>query len=72
LQKSSKRYTEAERMKEYLKEKGVEEDDILIENKSKDTFWNLTYSKAVIDRMEDIEQITVISSDYHIPRVKYL
>lgn len=59
-------------MKEYLKEKGVEEDDILIENKSKDTFWNLTYSKAVIDRMEDIEQITVISSDYHIPRVKYL
>lgn len=61
--------TEAQAMKEYAIELWVNEKDIYLEEKSQDTIWNVYFTRQMI---EDTRSIVVITSDYHLVRVKYL
>ena len=58
---------EAVAMKRYLAEHGVSEQQIIIENRSRNTVQNLSYSKAMLDRLFAQKEYTValITSDYH-------
>lgn len=61
--------SEAEAMKKYLIEKGVEEELIIMENKSTNTLENLAFSKNIIEKIEEnnIEncKATLITTDFH-------
>ena len=57
---------EGESMREWLIEKGVPEEMILVENKSLNTHQNL--QNAVEMLPETAEKVTIITSDYHLPR----
>lgn len=62
--------SEAERMYTYLREAGIAEERILQENASTSTFENLSLSKELLPEGET--NVTVISSDFHLTRAKYL
>lgn len=57
---------EGESMREWLIEKGVPEEMILAENKSRNTHQNLQNAVGMLP--ETAEKITIITSDYHLPR----
>lgn len=61
---------EAEAMCEYLVEKGIPEDMILIEDKAKDTKQNIIYSLDLLEKagIEDYTKVSV-SNAFHIPRI---
>ncbi|NDV84413.1 YdcF family protein [Bacteroides sp. 51] len=62
---------EAVAMKRYLVAHGVSEQQIRIEDKSRNTVQNFSYSKAVLDGLFTQKEYTVaiITSDYHAYRV---
>ena len=62
---------EAEAMKRYLLDKGIDENKIIMEDKSKNTMDNLTFSKKV---MEDkgFKTAVVVSNKYHLKRVSLM
>ena len=60
--------SEAEAMKRYLVEHGVPEDDILLEDRSKTTLENLTYSKQILDGREGKKCTALVTSNYHVYR----
>lgn len=62
--------SEAEAMRRYLVDHGVSEDRLILEDESTSTYENLQLSFEKIP--EEVEQITIISSDYHLARAKYL
>lgn len=66
---SDEKISEAEAMKNYLIEKGIKEDKIILEEQSKNTYENFKYSK---EKLKDIEKedmkIAFVSSDFHIYR----
>lgn len=66
--------SEAYYMKKYMVEQGVPSKQILMEDKSRDTYQNLQYSKEVIekDAKEDVSSITVVSNAFHTYRAKFL
>ncbi len=64
--------TEAEAMKRYLLEQGIEEDRIIKEDQSTSTVENLKYSFSIIDKTSSNASISIVSSDFHIFRVKML
>lgn len=57
---------EAEGMAEYLIEKGVQKEQILIENKSTSTTENLRFSKELID--EEKASVGIITNNFHVFR----
>jgi hypothetical protein len=57
-------------MKEYAISKKVAKEDILEEDLSRETVGQLIFSKQGILKHRGIEEIVIISSDYHIPRVR--
>lgn len=61
---------EANDLYEYLINKGVRKEDILIEDKSKDTITNVKYSIKLLNKLYDINNINVmiITSDFHVKR----
>lgn len=59
---------EAEAMKNYLLEKGIKEDSIICENKSKTTFENLKYSKMIMDSQKKNYKCIFVTSNYHVFR----
>lgn len=61
---------EAEAMRRYLTEHGIDEDRLLIEAQSTSTYENLLYSKKLLP--EDVESITIITSDFHLARARML
>lgn len=64
--------SEAEAMAEYLIEKGIPKEHILIEAGSATTMENLIYSKEIIDAREGKKKTALVSSNYHIYRcLKY-
>lgn len=59
--------SEAQWEKDYLLELGVDEEDILLENKSKDTFQNLEFSKKIMDE-NNMKSAIVVSNSFHLRR----
>ena len=63
--------SEAECMRRYLREKGVPQSRILLEDKSTSTLENLTFSRAVIEGAGgDSSHVAVVSSSYHLYRAR--
>ena len=60
--------SEAEAMKRYLIEKGIPEDDIIMEDKSTTTYENLTNSKQIIDSRGGRKKTALVSNNYHVYR----
>ncbi|MBO7677953.1 MAG: YdcF family protein [Erysipelotrichaceae bacterium] len=60
--------SEAEAIANYLKEKGIPEDHILLEDRSTSTEENLVYSYDIIKQRGPSKRIALISSNYHIYR----
>ena len=60
--------SEAEAMAEYLREKGIPESDILLEDKSGTTMENLKNCKAIIDAREGRKYTALVTSNYHVYR----
>lgn len=64
--------TEAEAMKKYLIEKGIEADRIIKEEQASSTSENYSYSKRIIDERFPGGSIAAITNDFHIYRSKQL
>lgn len=60
--------SEAQAMKNYLVEKGVPEEEIIMEDASADTMENLINSKAIIEKRKGRKDTAVVTSSYHIYR----
>lgn len=59
---------EGEAMAGYAREKGVAEEDIIVENKSGTTLENFKYSKEIMDREKENYQAVFATSNYHVFR----
>ena len=57
---------EGQVMREWLIEQGVPENDVLAECESMNTRQNLEYARRLLP--DDVKRVTVITSDYHLPR----
>ena len=57
---------EGQIMRDWLIKQGVPEADVIAECESASTRQNLLYAKALLP--EDVTRVTVITSDYHLPR----
>ena len=60
--------SEAEAMRNYLIENGVDSEDIVIENKSTNTLQNMRFSKQKIDEINKDGKILFTTNNYHIFR----
>ena len=60
--------SEAEAMAGYLREKGIPEKDILLEDRSATTMQNLENCKALIDAREGRKYTALVTSNYHVYR----
>ena len=60
--------SEAQAMKNYLIEQGIKEENILIEDKSKNTFENIKFSNEIIKDKNKNSQITFSTTNYHVFR----
>lgn len=61
--------TEAEVLEQILREKGVDEKKLILENRSTSTFQNLLYSKPLLTEA-NCEKLDIVSNDFHLARVK--
>ncbi|MFD0958931.1 YdcF family protein [Paenibacillus chungangensis] len=59
--------TEAEGMRNYLTDRGVPEEDLLLEDKASSTYQNLYYSRGLGER-ENVQSYLLITHDYHAAR----
>ena len=61
-------------MADYLEERGVEEDQILLEDRSHNTAQNLRYSRALLEEAgEDLSGgVIVVSNGFHLTRARML
>ncbi len=59
---------EAQAIASYLKEKGIGEDHILLEDRSVSTRENLLFSRRIIENRGGSGRVALVSSDYHIYR----
>lgn len=64
--------TEAEKMAQYLIEKGVPKKDIFLEKKSQDTISNAYYLKTDFLLPLKEKRAIVVTSDFHQQRVRYI
>lgn len=60
--------SEAEAMRRYLLEKGIPEDDIILEDKSTTTMENIGNSKRIVDSTEGRKYTALVTSNYHVYR----
>lgn len=64
--------TEASAMKEYMLKNGISDNDILLEEKSKDTIGNAYFTKIQYLKPNWWKNIVVVTSDFHLQRAKYV
>ncbi len=57
--------SEADAMKTYLVEKGIDEERILEENKSTSTYENLAFSKAILEENNLNDDIVIVTDGFH-------
>ena len=60
--------SEAEAMKEYLLDKGIPEEKIMLEDKSATTMENIVNSKNIIQAQEGRKYTALVTSNYHVYR----
>ncbi len=63
--------TEAQFMKNYAIELGVDENDIFLEEEAQDTIANIIYSKLLMDEY-GWKNMIFVSSDFHMKRIKLI
>jgi vancomycin permeability regulator SanA len=63
--------TEAQLMKDYAIELGVDENDIFLEEQAQDTIANIIYSKLIMDEY-GWKNMIFVSSDFHMERIKLI
>lgn len=57
--------SEAECMRDYLCEKGISSDRIIMEDKSSSTYENLEFSKSIIEENNLCSDIVIVTDGYH-------
>lgn len=62
--------TEAEAMKIYLVEKGIEESRVFKEDRSRNTRENLLFSKKVMEEKKLNENLAVVTNEFHLYRAR--
>lgn len=67
-QGSDEPMSEAEAMRRFLTDNGIEESRLIVEDASTSTYENLLYSKKLLP--SDVDSITIISSDFHLARAQ--
>jgi len=60
--------TEAEAMRRFLVENGIDEDRLILETASTSTYENIQFSKKLLPA--SIHSVTIITSDYHLARAR--
>lgn len=65
---SDEHLSEAEAMARYLIERGVPEDSVTREDQSRTTEENLTFSRAIMERIRPRYRCVVVTSNYHVFR----
>ena len=60
--------SEAQAMKNYLVEQGIQEENILLEDKSKNTFENISFSNKLIKEKMENAKIAFSTTNYHVFR----
>ena len=60
--------SEAEAMRRYLLEQGIPERAIRVEDRSRNTYQNMEYSKALIDRENPGATVAYSTTNYHVFR----
>ncbi len=60
--------SEAEAMRRYLLEQGVPEARILVEDRSRNTYQNMSYSKALIEKTAPAAKVVYATTNYHVFR----
>lgn len=64
--------TEAKAMLEYLEKKELPKEKIILEEKSKETIGNIYFTKVNILEPKKLYKLVVVTSDFHMPRTKYI
>lgn len=64
--------TEASAMKNYLLENGVDEDNIILENKATTTLENIMFSKDIMEDLNLENKALIVTSDYHLFRGRFI
>ena len=64
--------SEAQAMYEWLCEKGIDPERIIMEDKATSTYENLKFSREIINARSDNATIAVVSSEYHLCRAKLI
>lgn len=62
--------TEAVAMRDFLLKQGIPENDIIMEDKSKNTLENFKYSKQILNQINIHKKIAFVSNNFHILRAK--
>lgn len=62
----------ADKMKEHAVSLGVPEERIFLERESLETVGQAVFTKLLFKRSPELRRISVVSSDYHIPRVRHI
>ena len=61
-------FTEADQMAAWLKENGVEENRIIVENLSQTTVQNAQFlEKILLEQYPQVKTLAIVTSDYHVP-----
>ncbi|HJV47286.1 MAG TPA: YdcF family protein, partial [Bacillota bacterium] len=65
--------TEAEAMAKYLTNRGIDQDQLILESHSRTTAENFAFSKALMNKKNGKElKVLIITSDYHLFRAKQI
>ncbi|NLW52239.1 MAG: YdcF family protein [Tissierellia bacterium] len=67
-QGSDEKVSEAKAITDYLLDKGIDRDSIIIEDKSTTTYENLKFSKEVAEKIKENPNFLFISNNYHVFR----
>lgn len=69
---NSVQLSEAEVMMEYCKGNNISANKIIKETESLDTIGNAVFTRKIVDDLKEISEIFVVSSCYHMNRVRYI
>lgn len=64
--------TEAEAMKKYLVDRGIQEERIIKEEKSTSTMENFKYTKEILNHKSEELRVLIVTNDFHMFRSKLL